>query len=152
MTYTQTQQFTATSGFGSVTWSVDGVVGGTPSTGTITVAGLYTPPQSIGAHTVAAMTTQQQSANATVYVSNYAGTFTYHNDNLRTGQNNNETVLSAANVNKLASESFSPFRSTVSRSHRRCMFRVSIYRVRAFIMSCMSQLSTTVSMPLTLTD
>ena len=46
-----------------------------------------------------ATTDQQQSANSTVYVSNYSGTFTYHNDNLRTGQNNNETVLTTLNVN-----------------------------------------------------
>ncbi|MGB8887736.1 MAG: Ig-like domain-containing protein [Candidatus Korobacteraceae bacterium] len=100
VTFTQTQQFTATSGFGTVTWSVDGVVGGSPATGTITTNGLYTPPTSAGSHTVTATTNQQQSANATVYVSNYAGTFTYHNDNLRTGQNNNETVLTPANVNQ----------------------------------------------------
>ena len=99
VTFTQTQQFTATSGFGSVTWSVDGVVGGSAAVGTITTNGLYTPPAVAGTHTVTATTNQQQSANATVYVSNYAGTFTYHNDNLRTGQNNNETVLTTANVN-----------------------------------------------------
>ena len=100
VTFTQTQQFTATSGFGSVTWSVDGVVGGSPSSGTITTNGLYTPPSSIGTHTVTATVNQQPPANATVYISNYPGTFTYHNDNLRTGQNNNETVLTAANVNQ----------------------------------------------------
>ncbi len=99
VTFIQTQQFTATSGFGTVTWSVDGVVGGSATSGTITTTGLYTPPSSAGSHTVTATTNQQQSANATVYVSNYPGTFTYHNDNLRTGQNNNETVLTTANVN-----------------------------------------------------
>jgi hypothetical protein len=99
VTFTQKQQFTATQGFGSVTWLVDGVIGGSPATGTITTNGLYTPPAIVSVHTVTANTNQQQSANATVYVSNYAGTFTYHNENLRTGQNNNETVLSAANVN-----------------------------------------------------
>jgi hypothetical protein len=99
VTFTQTQQFNATTGFGSVTWLVDGVVGGSPSTGTITTNGLYTPPGSVGTHVVTATTAQQQTANATVYVSNYVGTFTYHNDNLRTGQNNNETVLTSANVN-----------------------------------------------------
>ena len=99
LTFTQTQQFTASTGFGNVTWLVDGVVGGSSSSGTITTAGLYTPPASVGTHTVTATTDQQQAANATVYVSNYAGTLTYHNDNLRTGQNNNETVLTPANVN-----------------------------------------------------
>jgi len=100
LTPTQTQQFTATSGFGTITWSVDGVVGGSPSSGTITINGLYTPPSSVGTHTVTASTTQSLSANAKVYVTNYSGTFTHHNDNLRTGQNINETVLSPANVNQ----------------------------------------------------
>ncbi len=100
VTFTQTQQFTATAGFGTVTWSVDGVVGGSPASGTITTNGLYTPPSSAGTHTVTATASQQPPANATVYVSNYPGTFTYHNDNLRTGQNNNETVLTTANVNQ----------------------------------------------------
>jgi hypothetical protein len=35
-----------------------------------------------------------------VYVTNYAGTFTHHNDNLRTGQNTSETVLTPGNVNQ----------------------------------------------------
>jgi uncharacterized membrane protein len=98
VTFTQTQQFTATQGFGSVTWLVDSVVGGSPATGTITQNGLYTPPQTVGSHVITGMTSQQ-SANATVYVSNYAGTFTYHNDNMRTGQNTGETVLTTSNVN-----------------------------------------------------
>jgi len=100
VTFTQTQQFNATSGFGTVSWSVDGTVGGSPASGTITTNGLYTPPSSTGTHVVTATTNQQQSANATVYVSNYAGTFTYHNDNFRTGQNNSETVLTLANTNQ----------------------------------------------------
>ncbi len=99
VTFAQTQQFNATSGFGSSTWSVDGIVGGNPSVGTISTSGLYSPPAIAGSHTITATTTQQQQANATVYVSNYAGTYTYHNDNLRTGQNNSETVLSPTTVN-----------------------------------------------------
>jgi uncharacterized membrane protein len=99
VTFAQTQQFTATAGFGNVTWLVDGVAGGSPTTGTITSNGLYTPPGAVGSHTVTATTDQQQSANSIVYVTNYPGTFTYHNDNLRSGQNTNETVLTPANVN-----------------------------------------------------
>ena len=99
LTFTRTQQFTASSG--SVTWSVDGVAGGTASSGTITTGGLYTPPASTGTHTVTATTTDlTQSANATVVITNVAGIFTFHDDNLRTGQNPNETVLTLANVNQ----------------------------------------------------
>ena len=97
LTFTRTQQFTASSG--GATWSVDGFAGGSASSGTITSAGLYTPPASIGTHTVTATTTTQ-SASATVYITNYPGTFTYHNDNLRTGQNPSETVLTLNNVNQ----------------------------------------------------
>ncbi|MGB7600166.1 MAG: fibronectin type III domain-containing protein, partial [Candidatus Sulfotelmatobacter sp.] len=95
LTFNMTQQFTAS---GSVTWSVDGVVGGSSTAGTISSTGSYTPPASIGTHTVTATTSGNQ-ASSTVYISNYPGTYTFHNDNLRTGQNTSETVLTPANVN-----------------------------------------------------
>jgi fibronectin type 3 domain-containing protein len=97
LTFTQTQQFTSSAG---VTWSVDGVTGGSTTTGTISTTGLYTPPSAVGTHTVTATTSSQQSASATVYITNYPGTYTYHNDNLRTGQNLSETVLTYSNVNQ----------------------------------------------------
>ena len=54
LTSTQTEQFTANAT--SVTWSVDGVVGGSATSGTITTTGLYTPPNSAGTHTVTVTT------------------------------------------------------------------------------------------------
>ena len=100
LTFTQTQQYTVQGAGQAVTWSVDGVAGGNSTTGTITSTGLYTPPPAVGTHTVTATTSDQsQTGNATVYVTNYAGTFTYHNDNGRTGANTNELALTPADVN-----------------------------------------------------
>ena len=97
LTFTGTQQFTA--GSGTITWSVDGAVGGSSTVGSITGSGLYTPPSVVGTHTVTA-STSTQSASATVYVSNYAGSYTFHEDNMRSGQNLNETVLTLGDVNQ----------------------------------------------------
>ena len=98
LTLTQTEQFSTSFTSANFIWSVDGVAGGSASAGTITATGLYSPPNSPGMHTVT-VANQTQSATATVYVSVYPGTVTYHNDNLRTGQNLNETVLTPTNVN-----------------------------------------------------
>jgi hypothetical protein len=98
LTFTRTQQFTVNNG--NVVWSVDGLAGGSASTGAINTAGLYTPPNTAGTHTVTATTSDQSlSGSATVYITNYEGTFTFHNDNLRSGLNSNETVLTPSNIN-----------------------------------------------------
>jgi len=99
LTPNETKQYTASAG--GVTWSVDGVTGGSASTGTITVGGLYTPPSTPGRHVVTATTgtTPPVTASAFAYTTNYAGTYTRDIDNLRTGLNANETVLTPANVN-----------------------------------------------------
>ena len=96
LTFTQTQQFTGANG--GATWMVDGIAGGSGSSGTITNTGLYSPPSAAGVHTVTA-TTSGQTASATVYVTDYPGTFMRDVDKLRTGLNPNETVLTPANVN-----------------------------------------------------
>jgi hypothetical protein len=104
VTTTQTQQYTAyLSGVvtTNVTWYVDSVAGGSSTVGTITTAGLYTPPATAGSHIVKAVNNAntKQAASVPIVVSGYAGTVTHHYDNLRTGQNNNETALTTGNVN-----------------------------------------------------
>ncbi len=105
ITTSQTISYTATvAGVQSsnVTWSVDGVVGGNGTVGTISSTGIYTPPPTPGNHMVTAVNNanKAQKASAPVAVSGYAGTFTHHNDTYRTGQNNSENALTSGNVNK----------------------------------------------------
>jgi hypothetical protein len=95
VTVTQTQQFTASAS--GATWTVDKIVGGNSTVGTINSAGLYTPPAKGGTHTITA-TANGSSASAKVYVTGLKGVFTYHNDNARDGTNTQEIALSNATV------------------------------------------------------
>src|SRR6202158_4244491 len=102
--FTQTQQFAATvtgTTNTSVNWYVDNIAGGSAAVGTISPAGLYTPPAAVRSHKVTAISAvnSNATADATLYVSNSPGVLSYHNDNLRTGLNSAETVLTPSNVN-----------------------------------------------------
>lgn len=104
VTRTQTQQFQAkVNGVSStqVNWLVDGVVGGSGTVGFISSSGLYTPSNPPGVHIITAQSQSapSQSASVPIIITNYHGTFTFHNDTLRTGQNINEPVLTTGNVN-----------------------------------------------------
>lgn len=102
VTFRGSAQFTATvtGSTSGVVWAVDNVVGGSTSVGTISTTGLYTPPAKVGIHTVSAeVTGTSTKGSAKVYVSNYAGVFTYQNDNQRTSQNLSEIALTPGTVN-----------------------------------------------------
>ena len=100
LTLAQSRQFTVNFTNAPVNWSVDGIAGGSVLVGTISPAGLYTAPNSVGTHTVTATAIDlAQTDSATVYVTGNPGVFTFHYDNFRTGENTNETVLTPANVN-----------------------------------------------------
>ena len=101
---TQQQQFSATVSHDpnnkGVTWDVDSVSGGNAATGTISTAGLYSPPAAPGNHTVAATSVSDntKTASASIAVTDLAGVFTYHNDLARDGVNASEYALTAASV------------------------------------------------------
>lgn len=92
---TQTQQFTAS--VGGVTWSVDGIPGGNSTVGTISAAGLYTPPATAGNHKIVA-TSGNSSGTATIAVTDLHGVLTYHNDPARDGINVHEFALTPSTV------------------------------------------------------
>lgn len=83
-----------------VNWSVDGILGGNATSGTITAGGIYSPPNAAGAHLVIASLQANPSAigSAQVEVTNFAGVFTWRNDNLRSGVNEQEVALAPSTV------------------------------------------------------
>jgi chitodextrinase len=105
LTLMQTQQFTTNAAGGTtLNWSVDGVVGGNSSVGTISAAGLYTPPTVAGAgaglHSVGAVSSNNSAitGSALVAVTDLSAITTYHNDLARTGQNMQEYALTPVTV------------------------------------------------------
>jgi hypothetical protein len=101
---TQPQQFSGTvrndPNNKGVTWAADGVSGGNATTGTISTAGLYSPPAAPGTHTVTAtsVSDNSKSASASLAVTDLAGVFTYHYDLARDGVNSSEYALTTASV------------------------------------------------------
>jgi hypothetical protein len=82
----------------TVSWYVDGVLGGNSTVGTISTAGVYKPPQATGTHQVKAAASGGATGTAQVVVSNYPGMYTYHNDKSRQGANTQELLLNPSNV------------------------------------------------------
>jgi hypothetical protein len=83
-----------------VNWAVDDFPNGNPTRGTVTPNGLYSPPNSPGSHTIKVTLIANPSAigSAQVVVTDLAGTFTWRNDNSRSGQNQKEFALAPATV------------------------------------------------------
>jgi len=98
----QTQMFhaTVTGASTAVTWAVDGTVGGSAAVGTITPAGIYTPPAAAGVHTILATSAVDttKSDSAKIAVTDLAGVFTHHNNLARDGSNTQELALAPTTV------------------------------------------------------
>jgi hypothetical protein len=103
LTTSQSQAFTATvtgNSVTTVTWEVDSIPGGNSSVGTVTATGVYSPATAPGTHTVAARSVADTTvaASASVFITDLAGVFTYHNDLSRDGVNNQEYALNTSTV------------------------------------------------------
>ncbi len=108
-------------------WGHRGLAGGwsdrwQQSVGTVTTAGLYTPPSTPGTHVVSAVSSDDSSfsVQAAVAVTDLAGVTTYHNDVARTGQNLQEYALTPATVSSVSSASAGPARLTAPYTRSRC--------------------------------
>ena len=86
-----------------MTWSVDGVAGGSSTIGTISSSGLYTAPDALGSHVIGAASVADTSATVssrlTVVDAEQTAVLTYHNDDARDGAYQQEVTLTPANVN-----------------------------------------------------
>jgi hypothetical protein len=103
LTTGQSQAFTATVTGNAVTcvnWEVDSIPGGNSSVGTVSPTGVYSPPSAAGTHTVVARSVADTTAtaSASVFITDLAGVFTYHNDLSRDGVNTQEYALNTSTV------------------------------------------------------
>ncbi len=103
LTTGQSQAFTATvtgNVVTCVTWEVDSIPGGNSTVGTVSATGVYSPPSAAGTHTVAARSAADTTAtaSASVFITDLAGVFTYHNDLSRDGVNSQEYALNTSSV------------------------------------------------------
>jgi len=85
----------------AVNWEVDGIANGNSAVGTISSTGMYTAVAATGPHKITAVLQANSAVTGTaqVEVTNFPGTLTWRNDNMRSGINNQELVLSPATVN-----------------------------------------------------
>ncbi|MBV8851808.1 MAG: hypothetical protein JOY91_00330 [Sinobacteraceae bacterium] len=103
LTLGRTQQFTAANLGSAPTWSVDGIVGGNATVGTISTSGVYTAGTGAGAagqHSILGVSSSDntQSAIAMAAVTDLPGVYTYHNDLSRDGANIQEYALTLSTV------------------------------------------------------
>jgi hypothetical protein len=84
-----------------VNWGVDGIANGNSTVGTISTSGMYTPLAATGSHLITAILQANQNAigTAQVEVTNFPGTLTWRNDNMRSGVNHQELALALSTVN-----------------------------------------------------
>jgi len=97
----QLQVSTAGVSNSQVDWAVDGFPNGDATRGSINSTGLYSPPSIAGPHLITAQlkTNPNVIGSASVEVTDFAGTFTWRNDNSRSGQNPKELALAPATTN-----------------------------------------------------
>lgn len=86
----------------AVIWSVDGVPNGNLTVGTISSSGVYSPSSETGPHVITAILKANPAAigSATIEVNGLSAVWTWRNDNMRSGINNQELVLSPTTVSR----------------------------------------------------
>src|SRR4029077_4159017 len=107
VTPSQTLQLNVlTAGVGSSdgNWAVVGISNGSTTVGIISTTGAYSPPSAACSHLITAILQANPSAigSAQVEVTDFPGTFTWRNDNSRSGLNAKELALAPATVTSAA--------------------------------------------------